>query len=58
MEFMITYGKSLKSALSDTIPRWIKQDELGKTGIQIFILHIAAGEPQQVRQWGEWYFNK
>ena len=33
MEFIITYGKSLKSALLDTISRWIKQDELGKTGI-------------------------
>ena len=33
MEFIITHGKPHKSALSDTISRWIKQDELGKAGI-------------------------
>ena len=45
MEFMITYGKSLKSALSDTISRWIKQDELGKTGINtnFYTAHSCRG---------------
>ena len=31
-EFIITYGKQHKPALSDTISRWIK-DEVGMTGI-------------------------
>ena len=33
MEFINTHGKPHKSALSDIISRWIKQDELGKAGI-------------------------
>ena len=50
MEFIITYEKPHKPALSDTISRWIKY-EFDKAGINTtFIQHTASEQPQREKQ--------